>query len=76
MSWCQYDLDMLEGERDAGGELSWCGRFMRRRNLSLRSRTTMCQKLPADYQDKLESFHDLIMSMCVHYVHGRSSPYL
>ena len=53
---------MFEGQRDGvtdyGGGISRCGRFMRRHNLSLRSRTIMCQKLPADYQDK--SFGDYV----------------
>ena len=35
---------------------SWCFRFMRRRNLSIRTRTTVSQLLPKDYQEKLVTF--------------------
>ncbi|KAJ0063420.1 hypothetical protein NL108_002759 [Boleophthalmus pectinirostris] len=39
---------------------SWCFRFMRRKNLSIRARTTLCQQLPADYQEKVENFHKFV----------------
>uniref|UniRef100_A0A8C3TNX7 HTH CENPB-type domain-containing protein n=1 Tax=Catharus ustulatus TaxID=91951 RepID=A0A8C3TNX7_CATUS len=32
---------------------SWCFRFMKRRQLSIRTRTTVCQRLPADYEEKV-----------------------
>ena len=38
------------------GGPSWCFRFMRRRNLSIRARTTVSQQLPKDYQEKLATF--------------------
>ena len=38
---------------------SWCFRFMRRKNLFIRARTTLCQ-LPADYQEKVENFHKFV----------------
>ena len=38
------------------GGPSWCSRFMCRKQLSMRARTTMCQKLPDDFQQKLDSF--------------------
>ena len=38
------------------GGPSWCFRFMRRRNLSIRTRTTVSQLLPKDYQEKLATF--------------------
>lgn len=39
----------------AGGP-SWCLRFMRRKGLSIRARTTICQQLPPDYEEKIASF--------------------
>ncbi|KAK6317614.1 hypothetical protein J4Q44_G00130140 [Coregonus suidteri] len=38
------------------GGPSWCFRFMKRRNLSIRTRTTVSQQLPKDYQEKLVTF--------------------
>ncbi len=41
---------------DFGGGPSWCFRFMRRHQLSIRARTTMSQPLPDDFVEKLENF--------------------
>lgn len=41
---------------DFRGAPSWCFRFMKRRNLSIRTRTTVSQQLPKDYQEKLANF--------------------
>jgi hypothetical protein len=41
-----------------GGGPSWCMRFMRRKGLSVRARTTMCQALPADYEEKMNLFRN------------------
>ncbi|TWW59124.1 hypothetical protein D4764_06G0006540 [Takifugu flavidus] len=38
------------------GNPSWCFRFMRRRHLSIRARTTVAQRLPADYQERVAIF--------------------
>ena len=38
----------------------WCYRFMQRNRLSIRARTTVCQKLPADFQAEVDSFRELI----------------
>lgn len=43
------------------GGPSWCFRFMRRNHLSIRARTTMCQKLPDDFQQKLHSFREFVL---------------
>ena len=44
---------------DFAGEPSWCYRFMQRSRLSIRGRTTtVCQKPPADFQDKVDSFRE------------------
>ena len=35
----------------------WCQRFMKRNNLSLRQKTTLAQRLPDDYEEKIVRFH-------------------
>uniref|UniRef100_A0A8C5PNZ8 HTH CENPB-type domain-containing protein n=1 Tax=Leptobrachium leishanense TaxID=445787 RepID=A0A8C5PNZ8_9ANUR len=42
---------------DFRGGPSWCFRFMKRRNLSIRTRTTISQQLPKDYEEKMAIFH-------------------
>lgn len=46
--------------KDFKGGPSWCFRFMKRKNLSIRARTTLCQQLPPDYQEKVENFHKFV----------------
>ena len=41
---------------DFGGGPSWCLRFMRRKGLSIRVRTSLCQQLPPDYEEKVSNF--------------------
>uniref|UniRef100_A0A8C8E488 HTH CENPB-type domain-containing protein n=1 Tax=Oryzias sinensis TaxID=183150 RepID=A0A8C8E488_9TELE len=41
---------------DFKGGPSWCYRFMKRKSLSVRARTTLCQQLPPDYEEKLALF--------------------
>ncbi|KAF4791822.1 hypothetical protein TURU_127063 [Turdus rufiventris] len=41
---------------------SWCFRFMKRWQLSVRTRTTVCQQLPADYEEKLVTFRSYCKS--------------
>lgn len=38
------------------GGYSWCCRFLRRKGLSIRARTTMSQQLPADFEEKMDNF--------------------
>lgn len=45
---------------DFKGGPSWCFRFMRRKSLSIRARTTVCQQLPPDYEEKVANFHKFI----------------
>ena len=44
---CELDI------KDFQGTSSWCFRFMKRHNLSIRTRTTVSQQLPDDYREKL-----------------------
>lgn len=48
------------GAADFVGGPSWCYRFMRRKALSIRARTTMCQKLPDDFGEKVEKFQEFV----------------
>ncbi|GFW46639.1 pogo transposable element with KRAB [Trichonephila clavipes] len=41
---------------DFKGGINWVYRFMRRKNLRVRSRTTMCQAVPDDVDEKKASF--------------------
>lgn len=36
--------------KDFGSGPSWCLRFMRQNNLTIRSRMTLCQQPPPDYE--------------------------
>ena len=38
----------------------WCFRFMRRKGLSIRARTTICQQLPPDFVEKLANFRNFV----------------
>ena len=42
------------------GGSSWCSRFMRRNRLSVRSRTTVGQKLPENWEEKVRNFHQFV----------------
>ena len=39
---------------------SWCYSFMQCNHLSIRAQTPVCQKLPADFQAKVDSFREFI----------------
>lgn len=41
----------------------WVERMMKRNGFSLRRRTTICQKLPLDYEDKLVKFQQYVMEL-------------
>ena len=63
VSTTQIRLKAQQIAKDGGlpefrGGVSWCALFMMRRNLCLRSCTTMFQKLPVDYQYNLDSFRE------------------
>ena len=48
-----------EGYFKAGNH--WCQRFMNRNGLSLRQKTTLAQRLPEDYEEKIVRFHRYII---------------
>jgi hypothetical protein len=61
VSTTQIRLKAVQMANEAGivdfkGGPSWCLRFMRRAALSIRARTTLCQSLPQDYEEKLAAF--------------------
>ncbi|KAG0438051.1 hypothetical protein HPB47_017167 [Ixodes persulcatus] len=41
---------------DFKASLKWIRRFMKRKDLSIRRRKTMCQRLPLEYKDKVLSY--------------------
>lgn len=41
---------------------SWCNRFMKRNNLTLRQKTKIAQKLPSDLEDKIQQFQSFIIN--------------
>lgn len=41
----------------------WVERFMRRNNFSLRRRTSICQKLPADFEEKLVAYQRHVIAL-------------
>jgi transposase-like protein len=43
------------------GGPSWCYRFMKRKNLSIRQRTTLSQQLPADSEEKITAFRQFVI---------------
>lgn len=55
------------GLADFNGGPSWCLRFMNRKQLSIRARTTVCQTLPADFEEKLTLFRQYCKSKITQY---------
>ncbi len=45
------------------GNPNWCHRFMARKNLSVRNKTTIGQKLPDDWKEKKESFLQFVKDL-------------
>lgn len=41
----------------------WCEKFMKREGLTLRRRTTICQKLPNDFEEKLINFQRYVINL-------------
>lgn len=48
---------------DFKGSIYWVRRFMRRKGFALRRRTSICQKLPEEYEDKLIEFQLYVNSL-------------
>ncbi|KAM7312951.1 pogo transposable element with KRAB domain [Ixodes scapularis] len=48
---------------DFKASAGWIRRFMKREDLLIRRRTTMCQRLPAEYEDKLLSFQKSVSKL-------------
>jgi len=46
------------GIMNFSGAQSWCTRFMKRNNFSIRSKTTLAQRLPADFEEKAGIFRE------------------
>lgn len=69
---CAVSLDMVRTQartvsrrlgiatKDFRASSGWTTRFMRRNGLSLRRRTSLCQRLPSAYEDKVIDFHRFV----------------
>ena len=55
------DVKYNISEGDFKARNHWCQRFMKRKNLSLRQKTTLAQRLPDDYEEKIVRFHCFII---------------
>lgn len=48
--------------KDFKASVRWCNAFLERHGFSIRRQTTVAQKLPQDYEDKLISFQRFIIA--------------
>ena len=48
---------------DFAGTTSWCERFTRRNGRRMRTKTTIAQKLPCEYERKIIEFHKYAINM-------------
>ena len=48
---------------DFAGTTSWCEKFMRRNGLCMRTKTTIAQKLPCEYERNIIEFHKYVINM-------------
>jgi len=48
---------------DFVGTTSWCERFMRRNSQCMRTKTTIAQKLPREYERKIIESHKYVINM-------------
>jgi hypothetical protein len=46
---------------DFTGAAHWCFNFMKRESLSMRTRTKLAQKMPAEYENKILQFHKYVI---------------
>lgn len=56
-------LHKSNSEVEFKASLCWCQRFMKRHDLSVRRRTTIAQKLPVDYADKVTDFQKFVIKI-------------
>jgi len=48
---------------DFAGTALWCKRFMRRNGLFMRAKTTVVQKMPREYEQKIIEFHKYVINL-------------
>ena len=62
-----YALKWANNNRDKGKDfkatVGWCNRFMNRKNLVIRQKTKIAQKLPRDLDHKVTNFHRFVIGM-------------
>ena len=59
-------LALDSGRQDFYASASWCNSFMRRRNLSMRRRTSVGQPLPANHVEKCSTFRRFVQDEALH----------
>lgn len=59
----KWSKSNYEENTDFKATIGWCDRFMKRKNLVLRQRTKIAQKLPEDYNDKLINFQRFVINL-------------
>lgn len=57
------EVAAVQGIQNFKASNSWCTRFMIRQGFSLRRRTSVCQKLPPQFEEKLVSFQRYVMKL-------------
>lgn len=69
VSMMQIQLQAIRQRSDSTfkASIGWCQKFMRRHGLTIRQRTKLAQKLPADLDDKVTSFHKFILKLRYQY---------
>lgn len=56
-------ISKMENIQNFKGNRGWCDRFMKRKNLSIRQKTKIAQKLPKDLEDKITKFLSYVIRL-------------
>lgn len=56
---CHMNISLMDFKASEG----WLRRFMKRQQLGIRRRTTLCQRLPREYDDKVIKFHRFVNAL-------------
>ncbi|KAK9404800.1 hypothetical protein NXF25_009627 [Crotalus adamanteus] len=74
---CLFALQWTKSNRDHSNRfkatVSWCTRFLGRHNMVLRQKMKIAQKLSADLDSKVNSFHRYVIKQCTKHGYALSS---